>query len=357
MQDLDELLKATVDHLARSVDVSGVPERLARRRIRWRLVRRLELSAIVAVVLAVTVAGAFVLTRAFGVRHVTPPAATQPPQVHLPLTGNGEIAFAGDGGTGNWDIYVMNPDGTDVKRLTTDPAVQTRPAWSPDGTKIAFGKQDANGDSEIYVMNADGSGITNLTGTAGGGKPAWSPDSTMIAFVRGSEVYVMNADGTGVRQFTHSGEGVADYPAWSPDGTTIAFTSGIASPGQLYLENVDGSGLRTIFTESDPGVADLLRPGSWSPDGSTILFERGPTSYAKDQSVAGIWLIRPDGTGLRRVDADPTDAVACWSPDGKLIVFIRNNQGVYSMNADGTGATLLTDGAGNKYFTSWQPVP
>src|SRR5262249_18442008 len=150
---------------------------------------------------------------------------------------------------------------------------------------------------------------------------------------------------------------VADYPAWSPDGSMIAFTSSIGSPGQVSLVNTDGSGLRTIFTESDPGVADLLRPGSWSPDGSTILFERGPTSQAKDQSAAGIWAIRPDGTGLGLVDADPMDSVACWSPDGKLILFIRNWLAVYSMNADGTGLTLLTDGSETKYFTSWQPVP
>jgi TolB protein len=357
MQDLDELLSATVEYLAQSVDPAGSLDRTVAKKRRRRVARRIQMLAIVGVFLTATAAGTFALARTLRVGHVRRPGAASP--VHLPLTGNGKIAYASDadGGQGNWDIYVMNPDGTGLTRLTSDPNVEARPAWSPDGTKIAFNRSKADGsDSEIYVMNADGSGVKNLTGGAGGSKPAWSPDGKRIAFQRRSEVYVMNADGSDVRQLTHSGDGVADYPAWSADGATVAFSSGLANPGALFLVNMDGSGLRRIFVERDPGVADLLRAGSWSPDGSKILFDRAPTSLAKDQSVAGIWSINPDGTGLVRVSANRTDGFAAWSPDGTKILFIRDDRDVYVMNADGTDLKRLTTDSGVKFFTSWQPV-
>jgi TolB protein len=357
MQDLDELLSATVERLAEGVDPAGALERTFGKKRRRRVVRRIQTLSIVGVFLAATAAGTVALVTSFRVGHVRRPEASA--TVHLPLTGNGTISFASDAyaGQGNWDIYVMNPDGTGLTRLTSDPNVESRPAWSPDGTKIAFERATLDGgDSGIYVMNADGSGVKDLTGAAGGSKPAWSPDGKRIAFARGSELYVMNADGSQVTQLTHSGEGVADYPAWSPDGARIAFTSGIGNQGALFIVNQDGSGLLRIFIERDPGVADLLRPGSWSPDGSKILFERAPTSNAKDRSVAGIWSITPDGAGLIRVDANRTDGFASWSPDGTKILFIRDDRDVYVMNADGTDLTKLTTDAGVKYFTSWQPA-
>ena len=132
----------------------------------------------------------------------------------------GRIAFDSDR-DGNFEVYVMNTDGSGLTRLTSNPAGDGSPAWSPDGTRIAF-VSDRDGNFEVYVMNADGSGLTRLTDDpASDDSPAWSPDGSRIAFHSdrdgNSEVYVMNADGTGLTRLTNNLNRDGFWGiAWSP---------------------------------------------------------------------------------------------------------------------------------------------
>ncbi|MBI2886210.1 MAG: PD40 domain-containing protein [Chloroflexi bacterium] len=106
----------------------------------------------------------------------------------------------------NSNVVVMNPDGTGLANITNIPNVRpatyaTSPAWSPDGSKIAFVMNEAY-VNDLYVVNTDGSNRKRLTfGLHVDGKPAWSPDGTKIAFSAGwegnLEIYILSADGTG----------------------------------------------------------------------------------------------------------------------------------------------------------------
>jgi Tol biopolymer transport system component len=181
---------------------------------------------------------------------------------------NGKIAFETDAG-GNSDIWVMDPDGSNRVQLTTDPASDLVPAWSPDGTKIAF-RSNRDGNFEIYVMNADGSGQTRLTSnTAADTDPAWSPDGTKIVFTRSSQMIVMNSDGTGEAPLTGGLE-----PAWSPDGTKIAFTDGF----EINVINPDGTGRVQVTPTGDPGCGggdpgrETTFSPNWAPGGRAIAF-------------------------------------------------------------------------------------
>ena len=127
---------------------------------------------------------------------------------------NGKIIFASDR-DGNKEIYVMDADGSNQTRLTTNSSLDVEPSWSPNGSKIAF-NSDRDGNKEIYVMNADGSNATRLTNNDSlDADLSWSPDGSKIVFNsnRGDnskEIYVMDADGSNQTRLTNNS--AADFP-------------------------------------------------------------------------------------------------------------------------------------------------
>jgi tol-pal system beta propeller repeat protein TolB len=167
----------------------------------------------------------------------------------------------------NHEIYIMDGDGQNQQNLTNNSALDGEPSVSSDGTKIAF-SSDRSGAYEIWVMNIDGTGATQLTSNGGNYQPTWSPDGTKIAYESNGDIYVMNAsDGTGqVRLTDHSAQDTC--PAWSPDGSKIAFGSYRDNNWEIYIMNAtDGSSLTNISFSN----ADDFNP-CWSPDGSVIMY-------------------------------------------------------------------------------------
>lgn len=175
---------------------------------------------------------------------------------------------------GNWEIYFGSDNAYAVhSRLTADPAADIEPRLSPDATRIVFTSK-RSGNYELWLINVDGSGLRQLTNDpATDSAAAWSPDGTQIAFASGrggnTDVYVMKADGSAVSRLTTN----VDYdgePAWSPDGTLIAFISRrSAGTADYFLYTMTAQGGSPLLRSTTPYAS---RP-NWSPDGTRILFD------------------------------------------------------------------------------------
>jgi len=221
------------------------------------------------------------------------------------------IAFSSNR-DGNWEIYVMEADGSGITRLTINrSADDAAPAWSPDGSRIAF-HTNRDDNYEIYVMNPDGSGQTNLTKESGSedASPSWAPDSSRLVFASEGDLYTMRADGSQQARLT-SGKVEDQFPAWSPDGTKIALAASVGSKTFIEVVKADGTG-RTRLTHGGLEVEPR-----WSKDGSRI-------AYADFKTGLGhIVVMNADGTGATRLTGFPkrADYDPSWSPDGTKILF------------------------------------
>jgi TolB protein len=260
---------------------------------------------------------------ALGVLGILQTASLPIAPVTTRLSPEPRIAFASHR-DGNWEIYVMDADGTHQTRLTTRPEQDRFPLWSPDRSKLAFGSQ-VGSFWELWVMNADGTNARAVAShiAAKGGR-AWSPDGSRVALsatVDGDlEILSVRMDGTAPLNLTKAAGEDRD-PTWSPDGRFIAFSSTRGGQAAVYIMRADGSDVRRLTTDTTANEAP-----SFAPDGSAIAF------VTNRDSVGDVYIVRPDGTQLRRltVNAHATRDLLRWSPDASHIAF----QAAHGVNYD-----------------------
>jgi Tol biopolymer transport system component len=184
-----------------------------------------------------------------------------------------QILFFSDT-NGNFDIYVMDADGSNPKRLTSDPADDVSPAWSPGGNEIAF-VSERNGNTDLYVVGADGSGERRLTESRAPEEAfSWAPNGDRIAYVSyrhgakpenigigDAEVFVVGVRTGETRNLSRNPAWDGD-PDWSPDGTRIAFTRR-TDHGEIHVMRADGSGQEMLPGLPGDAVNDCC--ARWQP--------------------------------------------------------------------------------------------
>jgi Tol biopolymer transport system component len=248
-----------------------------------------------------------------------------------------------------------------------------------DNGRIVFQREDEDGFTQIWTANPDLGAPEQLTdGEAHSGWGAWSPDGARIAFdsdrsdpdradsVSVNDVFTMSVDGTDVRKVTDS-VGFSGDPAYSPDGSMIAFDAdrGVVSghPGwpaaqadlSIYVVRPDGTDMRRVTTP--PSGSSDTEP-RFSPDGSKLVFTRfrGVGSHADTERFRGdssaLFTVNLDGTGLRRITGWGLDVgQADWSPNGRLLVFEvaccrLGAGGIFTVSSNGGAVTTVVNGHG-----------
>ncbi len=167
---------------------------------------------------------------------------------------------------GNPEIYLIDDEGENRRRLTTHREIDVEPSWSPDGEKIIFSSGRAP-FAHLHIMNKDGSNVTRLTHAGKyNSTPAWSTRGDKIAFTAqidaaSFDLYLILANGTGLRRLTKTTRGKHnEYPSWSPDGRHIVFTSNRTGKYSLYVMTEDGDNERPLLKN----FGNITSP-EWSP--------------------------------------------------------------------------------------------
>jgi TolB protein len=179
-----------------------------------------------------------------------------------------------------FDIDVMDADGRHIHRLLQSEGTASGPRWSPDGRRIAFQRMDLGSGYRIYVMNADGTDVRRVTAAVESVEPDWAPDGERLVFVARrpgravQSLYTIRSDGTDERLVAGDAAcaGDAYTPRWSPDGTRIVYRCDAVSSGAIHLIRADGTNaVRLTPVPSQPSLV-FERDPVWSPDGGQILF-------------------------------------------------------------------------------------
>jgi len=315
-----------------------------------------------------------------GTTSESPPASSvavtsaSPTETPLPTPNvAGTIAFTlyGEDGSGqaDFDICVVDTDGTDFRELTGGDACESYPRWSPDGKKIVY-MQGPLGDGnpqELWVMNADGSGQVQITDFAtnplSSRTPDWSPDGAKVVFSRWitdapelAGIAVLNADGRHLRIVTRPERTAVDYwPQWAADGR-IYFCRLKPEGGSSYVFRVkpDGTGLERVMKL---GSVDQFLSYRLSPNAKLVAIQDAKTGRLEVLSVRGggkrVTLIDPVADYLGEAAAD-----VAWSPDQQAVaiagLFDTGFTRLFVVNADGSGLSAVP-GVDLARDPAWRP--
>jgi|GEM_PF-4520617 len=252
---------------------------------------------------------------------------------------------------GNYEIYVMNVDGSGLTRLTRSRASDAHPSYSPDGKKIVF-ISNRDGNYEIYLMDADGNNQTRLTvNQYQDGHPKFSPDGRQIVFMSKREgnfdIYLMDSDGRNEIRLTDN-EADDKNPCFSPDGDKIAFDTTRDGNSEIYIMNRDGSNpIRLTNEKQYDGYP------SFSRFGDKIAF----VSYRSGN--AEIYIMGRDGSNQTQITHNGyINGYPSFSPNGDKIAFMSKRKDIYDIyviNVDGTGEKNLTNSNADNSSPSWSP--
>ncbi len=258
------------------------------------------------------------------------------------------------------ELYLKKVNGRTVTQLTSDPAQDVMPTFSPDSRRIAF-CSNRDGDFDIYIMSIDGAKVVQVTNDEDHEMhPSWSPDGKRLAYcklglqTRRWEMWVIDLE-----NFTRHFLDYGLFPQWCPDPSTskLVFQRGREAGSRYYsiwtidvLEN-EAINPTEIVTAANAAV---MNP-SWSPTGDRIVFST-VVETADKPNFADLWAINVDGTGRTNLtNGRFANFLPTWGADGR-IYFVSNRSGVDNIWAIEPSRVLDLSGPQGRGLAS-QPAP
>jgi TolB protein len=263
----------------------------------------------------------------------------------------GKIVFV-SARTGNKEVYIMDYDGYNVRRLTRNGSINLNPSFSPNGREIIYTSYK-KGNPDLYrreIFTGVESRISSRTGLNVTG--AWCPHGNKIALAMSKDgncqIYLINRNGKELARLTKD-DAIDISPSWSPNGSQISFVSDREGTPQIFIMNADGSKVHRLTTIGSYNVGP-----SWSPRGDRILYCRmQPNGFQ-------IHAINPDGTGDTQLTTEGRNEYPHWSPDGRFVTFTSNRDGkesIYVMRADGQSQIKVSKDRDGDSQPVWSPSP
>ncbi len=261
---------------------------------------------------------------------------------------------------GNWEIYMMNPDGSQQVRLTNHRASDLNPVFSPTGEEILF-VSDRGGERDLYMMRTDGLGERPMFRTAPAYRdyPAWSPDGEKIVYAqldrdtKRTTLYTAKPDGTSVNRVVVMENADGTEPVWSPDGTEIAY---------VVLDEIHWASRQIRFINLKTRKQETLLPDDdarrWQPTWSPVHNKIAFALYRREPPQQSIFIVNRDGSGLQQIVdvlVVMRTKMLTWSPSGDELLYSQSIGGkshIFKINVVTRGITQLTRD-GSNYVGDW----